>query len=223
MATENWTVERHNRRTRRFHAATYVVTFVLLVTGWWLWAGNEGRPSLLARLVDEPDTQLHRRAGYGLAALGVGAITLGVRAALTFVRHTLRVDRTDWRWFVSWPVGALRGRFARHGGRFDPGQRIANIAFVASFVTLIVTGIGLTTLHGGATFAALAKLHRTATYWLTALVVVHVVVAAGVLPGYRGVWRSMHGRGQVPVATARRLWPATVADDDVDDVPKPAA
>ncbi len=116
----------------------------------------------------------------------------------------------------------MRGRFARHGGHFDPGQRIANIAFVTVLATLIGTRIGLTTVHGGPAFATVAKVHRIATYVLTALVAVHVVVAFGVLPGYRGVWRSMHGRGRVPIASARRLWPATVADNEADDVPKRA-
>jgi hypothetical protein len=35
-----------------------------------------------------------------------------------------------------------------------------------------------------------------------------VLVAIGVLPGYRGVWRAMHLGGRVSVETARRLWPA---------------
>jgi hypothetical protein len=35
----------------------------------------------------------------------------------------------------------------------------------------------------------------------------HLLVAIGVLPGYRGVWRAMHLAGRVPVATARRIWP----------------
>jgi formate dehydrogenase subunit gamma len=33
-------------------------------------------------------------------------------------------------------------------------------------------------------------------------------VAAGVLPGYRGVWRSMHLGGHLDIRVARRLWPA---------------
>lgn len=39
------------------------------------------------------------------------------------------------------------------------------------------------------------------------MIVGHVVVASGALPGYRGVWRSMHGRRGVTEETARRLWP----------------
>jgi hypothetical protein len=34
-----------------------------------------------------------------------------------------------------------------------------------------------------------------------------VLVAIGVLPGYRGVWRAMFGGGRVREETARRVWP----------------
>lgn len=200
-------VVRNNRRTRLLHTASYLVTTVLLITGWWLLTGHEGRPSALARLVDESDVELHRQAGWVLAGVVVVAVTLGVRGAITFGRETLRVDRGDGRWFARWPAGALRGRFAPHRGHFDPGQRLANLAFVATLGTLIGTGFALTTLHGGPTFVWLARTHRYATYALTVLVVAHVLLAVGVLPGYRGAWRAMHLGGRTPAATMRRLWP----------------
>ena len=66
----------------------------------------------------------------GLAAAGV---TLGVRAAWTFVRETARVDRGDGRWFLRWPVGRAHGAVPRRtAGHFDPGQRLANVAFVVT-------------------------------------------------------------------------------------------
>jgi formate dehydrogenase subunit gamma len=201
---------RHGRSARCFHTATYLLTFVLLGTGWWLRRGHEGEPTFLARALDMPDTELHRRAGWALTGLGALGITVGARAAFTFVRETLRVNRGDGRWFRRWPGGALTGRFAPHRGLFDPGQRLANVAFVVTFGTLIVTGIGLTTVHGGPQFVTLLKLHRYATYALTALVAAHVLIAVGLLPGYRGAWRSMHRRGRVPRATVERLWPATI-------------
>jgi formate dehydrogenase subunit gamma len=201
-------VVRNNAATRWFHAATVVVTAVLLATGWWLRTGHEGRPSLVARVFGAPDTEVHRNAGWVLVAvLGVG-VTLGVRAAWTFTRETLRVDRGDARWFLRWPAGALTGRFARHDGHFDPGQRLANVAFVGSFATVVVSGVALTTLSGGSTFATMVRVHRGATYVLTAVVVGHLVLVSGILPGYRGAWRAMVGRGRVRRGTARRLWPA---------------
>jgi cytochrome b subunit of formate dehydrogenase len=210
MATEvAGPVVRNNRRARLLHTACFLVTFVLLFTGWWLLSGHEGRPSVLARLVDEPDVELHRQAGWALAALAAIAVTLGARGALTFVRETFRINRGDGRWLARFPRGALTGRFTHHRGHFDPGQRIANIAFVATLGTLIGTGIGLTTVHGGPTFVWLDHVHRLATYVLAVLVAGHVLVAVGVLPGYRGVWRAMHLGGRVPAATARRLWPET--------------
>ena len=199
-------VVRNTRPTRWYHGATFVVTSVLLATGWWLRAGQEGRPSALARVLDTPDTEVHRTAGWVLVGLAAAGITLGVRAAWTFARETLRVDRGDGRWFLRWPAGALTGRFRPHRGHFDPGQRLANIAFVATLGTLVVTGVAMTTLSGGPTFATMVKVHRAATYVLTALVVGHVLLVSGLLPGYRGAWRAMVG-GRVRRATARRLWP----------------
>jgi len=203
-------VVRYNRRARWFHTAFYVVTLVLLATGWWLRTGHEGDPSLLARLGDRPDTDLHRQAGWvqiGLVAVG---LTLGIRGALRFARETARIDRGDGRWFWRWPVGALTGRFAPHHGHFDPGQRLVNIGFVAALGTLIVTGVGLTTVKTGPDFVWLLRVHRYATYALTILVTAHVLLAIGLLPGYRGAWRSMHLGGRTPERTARRLWPESV-------------
>ena len=34
-----------------------------------------------------------------------------------------------------------------------------------------------------------------------------MIVAMGILPGYRGVWRSMHLGGKLPTEVAHRLWP----------------
>ena len=203
-------VVRYRRSTRLFHTATYLVTFVLLATGWWLRLGREGQPSLLARVTGIPDVEIHRRAGWVLVVLLAVGVTLGARAVRTFVRETVRVDRGDGVWFRRWLIGALTGRFAPHKGHFDPGQRLANIAFVVTFGLLVVTGVGLTTIHGGHDFVLLDRVHRGATYALTGLVVVHVLLAIGVLPGYRDAWRSMHLRGRTPAATAQRLWPASV-------------
>ena len=199
-------VVRNNRATRAFHAANFLVTSVLLATGWWLRAGNEGRPSALADALGTPDTEVHRNAGWALVALAGAGVTLGIRATWTFLRETARVDRGDGRWFVRWPWGALTGRFSPHRGHFDPGQRLANLAFVATLGTLIVSGVAMTTLSGGPTFATMVRIHRGATYVLTVLVVGHVLLVSGLLPGYRGAWRAMV-TGRVTQATARRLWP----------------
>ena len=207
---EEGRVARNNGATRALHAANFVVTSVLLATGWWLRAGNEGRPSALADVLGRPDTEVHRDAGWVLLGLAGAGVTIGARGAWTFVRETARVDRGDGRWFLRWPRGALTGRFSPHRGHFDPGQRLANLAFVATLGTLVVTGVAMTTLSGGQTFATMVRVHRAATYVLTALVVGHLVLVSGVLPGYRGAWRAMVG-GRVARATARRLWPRDAA------------
>jgi formate dehydrogenase subunit gamma len=209
-------VVRNNRRTRLLHTAFFLVTTVLLFTGWWLLRGREGDQSVLARLVDESDVELHRTAGWVLLALAIVALTVGIRGAIFFVRETVRIDRGDGRWFVRWPVGAFTGRFTKHRGHFDPGQRVANVAFVVTLGTLIGTGVALTTLHGGPTFVWLVRVHRYATYALTVLVVVHVIIAIGILPGYRGVWRAMHLGGRTPGKTIRRVWPASSPETHPD-------
>jgi A/G-specific adenine glycosylase len=43
---------------------------------------------------------------------------------------------------------------------------------------------------------------------ITPVLLGHIVIAAGVLPGYRGVWRSMHLGGRLRKDTADRVWPA---------------
>lgn len=201
-------VVRNNLATRLFHAAVALSSFALLGTGLWLDSGREGQPSLLSELLSTPDVEVHRLTGWVLVGLGGAAVTLGIRAAWTFVVETFRADAGDVRWFLRWPVGALTGRFARHEGRFDPGQRLANLAFVLTLGTLAGTGVALTTLSGGPTFATLVRVHRIATYALLGLVVGHILLVVGLLPGYRGVWRAMLGTGRVPRAVVSRLWPA---------------
>jgi cytochrome b subunit of formate dehydrogenase len=212
-------VVRNNRATRWLHALLYLATFVLLATGWWLRTGHEGQPTLLADVLDTPDTEVHRTAGWVLLGIAIGGPILGLRGTLTFLRETLRINRGDGAWFWYWPRGALTGRFARHRGHFDPGQRLLNVALVGALGTVIASGVFLTTLSGGRAFATMVRVHRGSTYVLTGLVAGHLLVTLGVLPGYRGVWRAMHWRGRVAQATARRLWPATVPAPD--DAPRP--
>jgi formate dehydrogenase subunit gamma len=201
------TVERYSRTARWFHAVTYLSVLVLLATGWWLIAGREGRPSPAARLTGIPDTSLHRYAGWLLVALAAVAVTLGVRATRTFLRESVRYDRGDLRWFARWPAALVTGRFARHEGHFDPGQRVANLLLVLLLTTLIGSGVGLLMVSGGPEFVLLQRLHRWATYLITPVLIGHVLIAAGLIPGYRGVARSMHLGGRLPERVARRIWP----------------
>jgi formate dehydrogenase subunit gamma len=201
-------VERYGRSARWFHAAVYVTVLVLLGTGWWLALGHEGDPSPLSRLTGRPDTQLHTWTGWGLTVVVASGLVVGARAAVTFVRESLRFRRGDVAWLASWPRATMTGRFGRHDGHFDPGQRIANVVLVVLLVVLVGSGVALAGLHGGPAFAVLVRVHRWATWAVTPVLVGHVVVASGILPGYRGVWRSMHLGGHLDVRVARRLWPA---------------
>lgn len=204
-------VRRYNRRTRWFHAATYLTTLVLLGTGWWLLSGREGDPSPLARLTGLADTTLHTVVGWAFTALAVAGLTLGFRAVRTFVTESVRFRRADLRWFARWPAATLTGRFPHHDGHFDPGQRLLNLVLAGGLLVLAGTGAGMATLHGGPVFAVLVQVHRWTTYLVTLLVAGHIVVASGVLPGYRGVWRSMHLGGRLDRSVAFRLWPGWAA------------
>jgi cytochrome b subunit of formate dehydrogenase len=201
------TIERYRRSTRRYHTAVYTTTLLLLATGWWLLAGREGTPSPLALVTGVPDVQLHVWLGWALLLVVVLPLPFALRGVARFVRETVRVDPGDGAWLLRWPIAIATGRFPRHEGHFDPGQRLANIAIVALLAALIVTGVALVFVKVGPAFAFLAAVHRLATIAFTVVIAGHVIVALGVLPGYRGVWRSMHLGGRLRLDAARRLWP----------------
>jgi formate dehydrogenase subunit gamma len=183
------------------------VTFILLATGWWLLAGEEGHPSVLARVTGVADVGLHKVFGWGLALLAIAPVAYSARAVRTFLRNTFRADPGDGRWLARWPRAVFTGRFGRHEGHFDPGQRVANVLIVGGLIAMIVSGIGLVLVHGGSSFVWFLKIHKYATYGLTIVLAGHIIVGAGLLPGYRGVWRSIHWNGQLDADVARRLWP----------------
>lgn len=124
------TIERYRRSTRRYLAAVYATTLLLLATGWWL-AGREGTPSPLALVTGVPDVELHVWFGWALLLVAVLPLPFALRGVPTFVRETIRVDPGDRAWLVRWPIAIATGRFPRHEGHFDPGQRLANIAIAA--------------------------------------------------------------------------------------------
>jgi formate dehydrogenase subunit gamma len=78
---------------------------------------------------------------------------------------------------------------------------------VGGLLVLVVTGTAMTLLHGGPVFAWMNRLHRWATIAISPVIVGHILIGAGLLPGYRGAARSMHVDGRVRAVTARRLWP----------------
>jgi cytochrome b subunit of formate dehydrogenase len=211
------TVERYPRSARRYHTAIYVVTLLLLATGWWLLAGREGQPSPIAQVTGIPDARLHVLLGWGLLVAAVAPLPFAIPGIVAFARETIRYDRGDLRWLVRLPLAIITGRFPRHEGHFDPGQRIANVAIVALLVVLVLSGVALVLIHAGPLFALMALIHKLATYAFTIVIVGHIVVALGILPGYRGVWRSMHLGGRLHLDTAKRLWPGWTARQEAND------
>ncbi len=190
-------MERYRRPARWFHAGTYVSVLILLATGWWLLVGQEGHASPLALLAGMSDIALHRLVGWILAGLAVAGVLLGARAIPSFAAESVRLRRSELGWFSRWPAAVFTGRFGWHQGRFDPGQRILNVTLIFGLAVLVGSGAGLTVVHGGPTFVLLARVHKWTTYPVTGLIVGHMIVASGVLPGYRGVWRSMHSAAEL--------------------------
>ena len=201
------TVERYRRWVRWLHFGVYLTVLVLLATGGWLLLGREGDPSPLSRLAGMPDTRLHVWVGWAFAVLVLGGVALGMHGAWTFVTESLRFERGDLAGVRAWPGAVFTGRFTAHQGHFDPGQRLANLGLVAGLLAVTGSGIAMALLHGGPAFVWLVPVHQWSTYALIPLVLGHILIASGVLPGYRGVWRSMHLGGRLDVAVARRLWP----------------
>ncbi|MFL6288423.1 MAG: cytochrome b/b6 domain-containing protein [Actinomycetes bacterium] len=202
------TVERYRRFTRWIHVAVYLTVLTLMATGTWLLIGREGDPSPLSRLTGVSDAHLHVRTGWALVGVVLIGIVVGFRRAASFAAESVRFQRTDLAWFRRWPAALVTGRFARHDGQLDPGQRLANIALALTLLALIVSGVAMAVLHGGPAFVWLVRIHRWSTYLLIPLIAGHVVIASGVLPGYRGVWRSMHLGGRLDARVAHRLWPS---------------
>jgi cytochrome b subunit of formate dehydrogenase len=217
------TVERYNRPARWLHAGVYLGVLILLATGWWLLLGREGQPSPLARATGMPDTAVHTRVGWALVGLVAVGLVAGVRAVRTFVLESVRFRRPELSWFARWPKAVWSGRFGWHGGHFDPGQRLANIALSLGLLAVVGSGIGMALLHGGPVFVWLVKIHRWSTYLLTPLLLGHILIASGVLPGYRGTWRSMHLGGRLDLEVARRIWPAWLERKAGDERPRKPA
>jgi cytochrome b subunit of formate dehydrogenase len=213
-------VQRYRRPARWLHTAIYLTVLILLATGWWFVLDKYRDPSPLADVLGVPDTTIHEITGYAVIAVVAASIAVGVRASVSFVRASLRFDQTDRRWFARWPAAVFTGRFPHHRGHFDPGQRVANLVMLIALVSLAGSGLGMLFLPAGPVSLVLPKVHRWSTFVVTPVVLGHVLIAAGVLPGYRGVWRSMHLGGRLPVDVARRIWPDSL---DQSDPPAPGS
>jgi formate dehydrogenase subunit gamma len=204
----------------------YVTVLTLIATGTWLLVGREGDPSPLSRITGVTDAHLHVWVGWVVVALIAVMVLMRLRSAWLFVNESIRFDGSDVAWFRRWPSALITGRFPRHERQFDPGQRLANIALVICLGAALASGVAMAVLHGGPAFVWLVRIHRWSTYVLIPLLAGHIVIASGVLPGYRGVWRSMHLGGHLDVRVAQRLWPAWTQqhrDQASTDEPAPIA
>ncbi|MGH2404355.1 MAG: cytochrome b/b6 domain-containing protein [bacterium] len=202
---------RNGPGARSLHAAVIITAAFLLVSGVALMWGLSSVQDVLGGHVAAG--RWHRWIGFGvIIALGLLVPVLRFHDASRFVSESVRFRRADLRWFLSYPLFVLRP--SRHGlpwhaGHFDPGQRALNIAFVAAFIALSVTGLlmAFPDRFQPFVFAWSLRVHRIATLVFVGLAMAHIVVASGLLPAYRGTWRAMWGSGRVDRSLAQRLWP----------------
>jgi len=202
---------RNGRRARWLHTLIYLSTLFLAYSG--IAVLLEGHPALARPFGGHvPTATSHRLVGYGLLVAAALVAVVWWRAAGRFMANSVRFSRIDLRWLAGYPRMALtpgRSEPALHRGHFDPGQRVFNVLLVLTFLVLGVTGIamGMPERFLPSVFGWSLRIHELATWVLIGLVAGHLLLASGLLPGYRGVWRAMHLGGRVPAATARRLWP----------------
>ena len=203
---------RNGRRARLLHLLVYLSTLLLAYSG--IAVFFEGHPGLARPLGGHVAAATsHRWVGYGLLIVLVLIAVVWWRASGRFAAESLRFERRDLRWLVAYPRMALtparRPAPASHRGHFDPGQRIFNLLLVLALLVLGATGVvmGMPERFLPSVYGLSLRIHEDATWALLVLVAGHLLLASGVLPGYRGVWRAMHLGGRVPAATARRLWP----------------
>lgn len=196
---------------RRLHTAMYLLTAFLLLSG--VAVTGEGIRELERLLGGHVAAAAgHRWVGLALIAGAAAVVAARPRSVARFLVESLRFRRVEARWFLTWPAFLLRPDRhtpARHEGHFDPGQRVLNSVVVGAFLVLAATGVVMTVprLVVPAVFGLSLRLHRSATWVLAASVAGHLLVATGMLPSYRGVWRAMHRGGTVPGDLARKLWP----------------
>ncbi|HET9477133.1 MAG TPA: cytochrome b/b6 domain-containing protein [Dehalococcoidia bacterium] len=215
-------VLRNGLRARGLHAAVFLAAGFLLLSGMAIM--GEGVPELQTLLGGHVATgRYHRWAGLGLVITLVLLVpVLRPRAVLTFVRESTSFSMPDLQWLRSLPgvaLGLSRQSLPWHRGHFDPGQRLFNLALVAAFLALSVTGIlmAFPDRFQPLVFAWSLRIHRIATWLFVALAAAHIFVASGLLPGYRGVWRAMLGSGRVDQSLAQRLWPGWAERADAAD------
>ncbi|MEX0834274.1 MAG: cytochrome b/b6 domain-containing protein [Actinomycetota bacterium] len=193
------------------HATLYLTTGFLFLSGVAVFA--EGQHWIAAVFGGHVGAAVsHRWVGFLLIAAAGVIVVANPRSARRFLRDSFHFRRSDVWWFRSYPGFVLhptRNTLPNHNNHFDPGQRVFNIVVVISLLVLAVTGLFMAFPQQFApgVYAFNIRLHQIATVVLLLSVIGHLVVATGLLPAYRGVWRAMHGNGEVPVRLAEILWP----------------
>lgn len=211
---------RNRPAARRLHAAVYLLTGFLFLSG--LAVLGEGSPALEGLFGGHVATaRWHRWVGFGLVGLGLVVASLRPGTSAWFLSESVRFGRRDLDWFVRHPRFLLRPSRhapAPHEGHFDPGQRVFNLVVVVSLVALAATGAVMSFPQRflPAAFAASLQIHQAATWVLGIAVVGHLVVVSGVFRGYRGVWRAMHRDGRVAAALGEALWPKWAKREEAD-------
>lgn len=211
-------VLRHALAARLGHGAAAFSVALLLLTGYALaealpqrvtgWLGGHAAAS-----------GVHDVWGLGFAVVAMVLLATRWRASCRWLGRLCRVRRQDVIWLREFlrDFSGAREPGAWHVGRLDPLQRWVLALVLAMLLVVTTSGVCLylAPLGWRWVFVVAVGVHIDANVVLVAALAVHVLAGLGILPTHRGIWRSMFGDGAVPLATARRLWPAWTAAQSV--------
>lgn len=219
---------RHGLRARVLHALNALALLVLLASGLAL---GDWLPAPLVNAVGghEAIDGVHQNLGLAFVGAAILASLCFWKSTGWLLRELTRRRRGELRWVWDYLRHLLAPRHHAapdHAGYFDPLERHVLALLLLAVVITGMSGVYLWWLPPAPTwlFIVMIRAHVAAAWGTLALLAVHVTAGLGVLPSHRGIARSMFGDGSVPLATARRLWPAwaaraasTPAQDPADD------
>lgn len=206
---------RHGLRSRVLHALNALALLALLATGLAL---GDWLPASLVNAVGghEAIYGVHQNLGLVFDGAAFLAILCWWKSTLWLLRELAQRPRGELRWvrdYLRHLLAPRRHAAPGHAGYFDPLERRVLALLLIAVAVTGMSGVYLWWLPPAPTwlFIVMIRAHVAAAWSTLALLAVHVTAGLGVLPSHRGIARSMFGDGSVPLATARRLWPAWAA------------
>lgn len=205
---------RHGLRTRLLHAANALVVVALLASG--LAIGDRLPEDWVEALGGhEPLSAFHEWLGLGFDVAAVLVLLFLARPAAKLLREFGRIGLRDLAWmacFLRHALAPSRHAAPAHDGDLDPAERIVLVILLLAIALLGLTGVYLYFAPPlpRQVFAWVMRTHIAAGWTAIGALAIHVFAGLGLLPTHRGLLNAMFGNGTLPLAAARRLWPAWV-------------